>query len=88
MAQTMWDCVHLDDTAPLAGFTRGNEGAGVDKILYAKTMRPLREGKPGQRWNRVDGTACAFGRPRQGVAGRSCAPAVLLAPSFLAETWS
>ena len=51
MEESIWieKCVHSDDTAPLASFCRGKEGAGVNKILHAWTARLLRGGRLGQR---------------------------------------
>ena len=85
-AQTGSDFVHLRDTAPSAGFPHGNGGAGVDKILHARTVRPLCGGKQGQRGNVVDNTDYAFRRPRPGATGGRHAPAALLTPSSLAGT--
>ena len=73
--------MYPDDEAPSTGFTRGNGGAGVDKILHVRIVRPLCEGKAGQRWNGVDSTGYTFWRPRPRAAGGWHAPVFLLAPN-------
>ena len=78
--------MHPDDTAPSAGFTLGNRGAGVDKIFHARIARPLREDKPRQRRNRVDSTVTLSRDRGERVTEGRHAPAVLLAPSSFAET--
>ena len=70
--QTELDCGHPDDTAPLAGFTRGNRGAGMDEILHAGPAWPL-GGLPkrsGHNW-------LPSGRSRPRAAGGRHAPANL-----------
>ena len=76
----------MDGTAPSTGVTRGNGGAGVDKILHIGTARTLREGKPEQLWNEANSIGSTFGKSSPRAAGGWHVPAVLLAPSSLAET--
>ena len=81
-AQTGLDGVHPEDTASLAGFTRGNGGAEMNKILYARITWPLREDKRGQRWAEWTAPATPTGDRDQELLKGCALLLYLLTPKF------
>ena len=81
-AQTGWDCVHPEDTTSLAGCTRGNGGAEMNKILYARITWPLREDKRGRRWAEWTAPATPTGDRDQELLKGCVLLLYLLTPEF------